>query len=545
MLRQYDCVRYNQDGRSYMNYIKHLHIEGFKKFSVFDIDFNEHMNILVGENEAGKSTILDAIKIVLNQQYRNADKAIFNDLFNNDAVSNFKSCPSIENLPSILIEIELSLDPQHKYRDYFYGEGYGERLGNQEDRFGIRFECKYDPELYGELEQAYHQYDTPPYEYYSLTWTTFANRQYQIVRRPLHFISIDTTTNSSVSSFNYYNRSLFISKYDEGTRLKAKNNFRMGIDKAFKDIELPPVSNNRIFGIDGKKVVLESIISVYEDSIALENRGSGMEALIKTQIALDRSNGLDVVLMEEPENHLCFSNMHKMLDEISSRQEEAQIIITTHNNMIASRLNINNVKWISENTAIALNEVDKKVADFFVKADDNAFLQLLLSKKIVLVEGATEYLLFPHFYKQETKRTVEEDGITIISCNGISYKNYLAIAKGTKKRIAVITDNDKQTERIVCAVDFNASNKEQHIFMGNSVEDWTWEACIYNANKIALEAIIPVQDNAAYLYHGTDYGKVLGKMLNDKVDTAYQMLMSEKPFELPQYVKEAIKWISV
>ena len=51
-----------------MNYIKSLHIEGFKKFISLDVQFNEHMNILVGENEAGKSTILDAIKTVLNQQ---------------------------------------------------------------------------------------------------------------------------------------------------------------------------------------------------------------------------------------------------------------------------------------------------------------------------------------------------------------------------------------------------------------------------------------------------------------------------------------------
>ena len=51
-----------------MNYIKWLHIEGFKKFTSLDVEFNEHMNILVGENEAGKSTILDAIKTVLNQQ---------------------------------------------------------------------------------------------------------------------------------------------------------------------------------------------------------------------------------------------------------------------------------------------------------------------------------------------------------------------------------------------------------------------------------------------------------------------------------------------
>ena len=65
-----------------MNYIKSLHIEGFKKFTSLDVEFNEHMNILVGENEAGKSTILDAIKTVLNQQYRNADKSILRDLFN-------------------------------------------------------------------------------------------------------------------------------------------------------------------------------------------------------------------------------------------------------------------------------------------------------------------------------------------------------------------------------------------------------------------------------------------------------------------------------
>ena len=37
-----------------MNYIKSLHIEGFKKFTSLDVEFNEHMNILVGENEAGK-----------------------------------------------------------------------------------------------------------------------------------------------------------------------------------------------------------------------------------------------------------------------------------------------------------------------------------------------------------------------------------------------------------------------------------------------------------------------------------------------------------
>ena len=108
-----------------MNYIKSLHIEGFKKFTSLDVQFNEHMNILVGENEAGKSTILDAIKTVLNQQYRTADKSVLRDLFNIQKVAEFEASPSVKTLPRILIEVELTLDPKTKNADYFYGEVYG------------------------------------------------------------------------------------------------------------------------------------------------------------------------------------------------------------------------------------------------------------------------------------------------------------------------------------------------------------------------------------------------------------------------------------
>ena len=89
-----------------MNHIKSLHINGFKKFKHLDVNFNEYVNILVGENEAGKSTILDAIKIVLNQQYRNSDKSYLKDLFNIENINAFNANPSIENLPQISIEIE-------------------------------------------------------------------------------------------------------------------------------------------------------------------------------------------------------------------------------------------------------------------------------------------------------------------------------------------------------------------------------------------------------------------------------------------------------
>lgn len=304
------------------------------------------MNILVGENEAGKSTILDAIKTVLNQQYRNADKSVLRDLFNTQMVADFEANPSVKTLPRILVEVELALDPKSKTSSYFYGEVYGQRK-QQDEKFGIRFECKYDEELGTGMEQFILEKKIP-YEYYVLTWTTFANRPYQMIKRPMNFLSIDTTNSATAPSFNYYNRTLFTSRYDEATRAKAKNEFRAKLEDALEAANLPPISDNRKFGVDSKKVVLETILSVYEDSIALENRGSGMESLIKTQIALDRANGLDVILMEEPENHLSFTTLRKMLQEISDQQDNSQIIVATHNNMIASRLNLNNVLWITD-----------------------------------------------------------------------------------------------------------------------------------------------------------------------------------------------------
>lgn len=98
-----------------MGYVKTLYIDGLKRFEHFKIEFNEHLSILVGENEAGKSTILEAIRIVLNQLYWNADKSVLQDLFNLENVRAFQNNPNVATLPPrirclFLKKISLFLD---------------------------------------------------------------------------------------------------------------------------------------------------------------------------------------------------------------------------------------------------------------------------------------------------------------------------------------------------------------------------------------------------------------------------------------------------
>lgn len=126
---------------------------------------------------------------------------------------------------------------------------------------------------------------------------------------------------------------------------------------------MPQLTENSRFGIDRKKVILENMISVLQDGIPLENHGSGMESLIKTRIALVKNNA-NVILMEEPENHLSYVNMRQMLSEILSNSE-SQMIITTHSSMIATGLNLINVIWLAEDKIKNLNDVPVDVAEFF------------------------------------------------------------------------------------------------------------------------------------------------------------------------------------
>ena len=80
-----------------MKKIKRMNIIGFKKFKKFNIEFNDDINIIIGDNESGKSTLLEAIDVVLLQKYRNYDKYIIKELLNRELISKFELEPCVEN----------------------------------------------------------------------------------------------------------------------------------------------------------------------------------------------------------------------------------------------------------------------------------------------------------------------------------------------------------------------------------------------------------------------------------------------------------------
>ena len=92
-----------------MGSIKQIAIHGYKKFKDFHLVFNDGLNIIISENESGKTTVIEAINIVLNQWYRTADKSIIEELINRELLDEFYAAPSVDSLPRIVIEMEFDL----------------------------------------------------------------------------------------------------------------------------------------------------------------------------------------------------------------------------------------------------------------------------------------------------------------------------------------------------------------------------------------------------------------------------------------------------
>lgn len=523
-----------------MKKIKRMNIIGFKKFKKFNIEFNDDINIIIGDNESGKSTLLEAIDVVLLQKYRNYDKYIIKELLNRDLISKFELEPCIENLPRIIINIEFELE-DIPVNGLFYGENHD--FGKNKKLFGIRFTCDIPQEFIPDL-MSIISIGKIPYEYYQMSWNTFQGDPYSLLRKPLNFLLIDNESADSANSYNYYNKNLFISSHDPASQQGIKSEFRTKINDLFDELNLNKINDNQKFGVNERKLIFENILTILDDSIPIENKGKGKENIIKTKIALDKNVGkMDVIAIEEPENHLSFNNLKIMIEDIEKQISNHQLIITTHESMIASSLNLKNVMWIKEENTETLRDLDDDDCLYFLKSPNNNLLQYILSEKVILVEGPTEFLLVPKFFKELYVESLDSFGINIISCSGVSYKRYIDIANKMNKKVVIITDNDKNETNITEKNKFNNEHEKIKIFMDESTENWTWESCFYNLNGEKLDELVVTEDGAKYLFHGQDYGKTLGKMLNNKVDTAFIMYNSEYSFKIPDYIKKAFEWI--
>lgn len=525
-----------------MKYIKKVKIKNFKKFKDFEIELHNSTNLIIGDNESGKSTILSAIDLVLSASKNKVESIGLDALFNKDIIKEFlaKKVKKIEELPNIQIDLHIAgIDSDFEFE--------GKNNLNNINSYGVKLTCEPDEEYSEYILQTLKDGENFPFEFYKISFSTFANISYSKYKNMVNYVLLDSSNINSEYATGEYIKKVYNSIIDNQNRTILRSNFSSQRNDFNKKHLTTHGDESYCFSLrGGAKFSLENNITITEADIPLEHRGKGKQCFIKADFVLKKhesTKGINLLLLEEPENHLSHSNMKKLIDKISESSAK-QMIITTHNNLIASRLNLrNSILLNSQNTKnLRLANLDLETADFFTKAPDNNVLQYILSKKVILVEGDAEFILMEEFYKKITGKLPESDDIYIISVGGLSFKRYLEISKILEIKTVVITDNDgdyklKITEKYKDFKDF----EKIKIYSDTDENLSTFEICLYSENQSILEKLIKTSNKIK---------DVQQNMLSNKSSTALKILnklnndqLFNQNFSIPTYIKEAIEWI--
>ncbi len=519
-----------------MKTIKKIKLFNFKRFNELEVEFDETINLLIGDNEAGKSSILLALDLVLSGSRSKVETIGLSNLFNATVVNDFlNGTKKFNQLPCLTVEVYLNEqnNPDLNGKD------------NSEDSAcdGLRLTCKPVEEDSREIQNILDQEDPNfPFEYYSIKFSTFSDYTYTGYRKFVKHLVIDSSQINNEYATREYIKTIYNSNVNSAERNKHQNEYRR-YKFDFRNNALSGL-NKRLgsykFDIKtGNKSNLQTDLTITEDDISIENKGKGRQCFIKAEFALQRNNAeqdLDVLLFEEPENHLSHTNMNNLVQRISE-SENKQIFITTHNNLICTRLNLRKAVMLnsSSNNSALLSELPEQTAKFFMKAPDNNILEFILSNKVILVEGDAEFILISPLYRTVTGENLEDSNIHVISVGGTSFKRYIDIAKILKIKTAVIRDNDTdfQAHCVDNYSDYRSDNIE--IFYEEDNTKSTFEICFYDVNKtVCDELFLP----------GRRTLTVQEYMLKNKADVAFELL-DKKAAELiaPTYMRAAIEWI--
>ena len=519
-----------------MKHIKKIKLHNFKRFQTFSVDCDDKLNIFIGDNEAGKSSILSALDIVLSGSRSKIESIGLDSIFNAEVIQNFLSDDKkYENLPVLFVELYLSEQNSPDLNGKINSDG---RTCD-----GLRLTCEPSDHLSKEINEILQQEEPNfPFEYYSISFVTFSGESYTGYRKFLRHILIDNTQISNEYATRAYVKAIYSSNITDAERNKHQNEYRKYKDSFRSNIltDLNSRLDNYAFTIrTGSQANLETDLTISENNINIENKGKGRQCFIKTEFALKKNNSdkeLDVILIEEPENHLSHINMKKLIRRISSSQDR-QIFIATHNNLISTRLDLRKSILLNSSSTqpVLLKSLSESTAKYFMKASNNNILEYVLSKRVILVEGDAEFILMDLFFHKTTGRKLEDSDVHVISLGGTSFKRFLDIAILLDIRTAVIRDNDGDYDAHCINGYLGYSKPNIGIYFDTDNSRYTFEIALYQDNTAICVELFG---------HGRRTLSVQEYMLQNKADVAFELL-DKKSDEIvtPSYIREAIEWV--
>ncbi|MFD9666734.1 ATP-dependent endonuclease [Rhodococcus sp. NPDC059968] len=533
--------------------IEKVRISGYRKFR--DLMFEPHprFNILVGENEAGKSTLLEAIGLALTGRVngRAAAEELNPFWFNQENVDEFfrdRQAGIPVAPPEIRIEIFL-LD-----REEFQRSLFGAHNSDTPTRecAGVCLRVVPNPEYSVEIE-AHLDSDSSilPVEYYKVEWCSFGDIVLTARPKELTTAIIDSRTIRSSNGVDFHLRQIL------NGHLAPEE--KAAVSLAFRSVK-EKMTADHLQDVNSKMAQLEGALDDKQLSLAMDQSargswdtsvvphvaklpfamaGQGQQAAIKIALAMgNEASSARVVMIEEPENHLSHTSLNMLLRRVEDLAGgDQQLFVTTHSSFVLNRLGIDGLMFISNGHTASMKELTPETVAYFKKLPGYDTLRMVLAQRFVLVEGPSDEILFERFYKDDQGRRPIEDGIDVISMRGLSLQRCLELANALVKRCAALRDNDGiEPAELTAGLDDWTDDVARRVFIGDVSLGKTLEPQLLSAN--------PDEQQMRRVLGVTDRADLLTWMTNSKTEAALRIAQTEEKLAAPKYFTEAIEFIS-
>lgn len=442
-------------------YISRIKLHNIKRFKSFDKEFNSGLNILVGDNEVGKSTILEAIHLALTGMYRG--RYLKSDLthyvFNQEAIREyFQELRNCKNPRPPYMSIEVWFDECPS----FVGNTNSE---SDARKAGLTYSVVLSEDYVHEFDEYIENEDvqTIPIEYYAVVWQSFRREPLMSRKIPLKSFLIDGSisqgnlsnafiahilrnilTHSDCVNLSHVHRE-YQQYIENHPRIKELNE-RLNADDIFSEYESVNLSSDYSSSRTWETTLIANI-----NSVPIHYTGKGCQIGVRTKLSLVKSSDEHknaVILIEEPESHLSFSSMNRLISFIQRNKGDRQIFVTTHSSFVINKLGLNSLVLFSSNSQKSLLGLSDDTFDYFQKLAGYDTLRMLLAKKTILVEGDSDELIVQKAYYQQFNKLPIEDGIDIQCIKGLSFLRFLELATLMNLNVKVITDNDGNLDAI-------------------------------------------------------------------------------------------------
>lgn len=565
-------------------FIKKIKIKNYRCYKDFTITFNQHMNIIVGNNESGKSTILEAINLAFSGLVNG--KNIRNELSENyinrevvrqyisDVKSGKKPIP-----PEVFIEVYLEASVSNDVDEHYIAAMNG--IYNSDGDIhasGFRFSIAFSEEVFGDEYNSLldtidvTMYDSVPIEYYDIGWRDFADNP--ITPRSLPFKSALIDSTNRLGNENAYLNYIVkdaLEREDINSITQAHRHLR---DVFKNDASVSAINSkiNHTGKLTSKEISLAvevvtknawiSSLVAELDEVPFSFLGQGEQSIVKTELALNRKKSINAgaILLEEPENHLSHTNLNKLLNQISEGYPDKQFIVTTHNSFVANKLGLSNLILLSHQDGLhhmlRLDDLSSETQKFFKQVAGYDTLRLLLCDKVILCEGDSDELIIQKYYLQKNGKLPIEDGIEVISV-GTSFLRFVEVADKLHCKVSVVTDNDGDVEgrkkKYSDYIDDAGKNKKGNIqiCIDWNVHDETefsggekFAGSCFNFNTLEPEMLLCNGLSALNEVFGKTYGDdyaLLKHMHANKTECALIIFNTDKIVSFPEYIREAFE----